>query len=78
MTFYTGEVFPAWRGNVLLGGLSGQALVRLSLNDGKVTAAERIDMQRRVRDVIQAPDGAVLLLTDGNNAELLRLTPARQ
>ncbi|ADJ29270.1 PQQ-dependent sugar dehydrogenase [Nitrosococcus watsonii] len=48
------------------------------LDDGKVTAVERIDMQRRIRDVIHAPDGAVLLLTDGDNADLLRLTPARQ
>lgn len=78
MAFYTGDVFSAWRGDVLLGGLSGQALTRLTLNDGKVTAVERIDMQRRIRDVIQAPDGAVLLLTDGDNADLLRLTPARQ
>lgn len=76
MAFYTGDVFSAWRGDVLLGGLSGQALTRLTLKDGKVTAEERIDMQRRIRDVIQAPDGAVLLLTDGDNADLLRLTPA--
>ena len=78
MAFYTGDVFSAWRGDMLLGGLSGQALIRLTLNDGKVTAVERIDMQQRIRDVIQAPDGAVLLLTDGDNADLLRLTPARK
>lgn len=76
MAFYTGNLFPAWRGGVLLGGLSGQALVHLTLTDNKVSAVERIDMQRRIRDVIQAPDGAVLLLTDGDDAELLRLTPA--
>jgi len=78
IAFYTGDVFSAWRGDVLLGGLSGQALTRLTLKDGKVTAEERIDMQRRIRDVIEAPDGAVLLLTDGDDAELLRLTPARR
>ena len=58
-----------------LGGLSGQAVTRLTLKNGKVTAEERIDMKRRIRDVIQAPDGAVLLLTDGDDGELLRLTP---
>lgn len=78
MAFYTGDVFSAWRGDLLLGGLSGEALTRLSLKDGKVTAEERIDMQRRIRDVREAPDGAVLLLTDGDNGYLLRLTPARQ
>jgi len=75
MAFYTGDLFSAWRGDVLLGGLSGQAVTRLTLKNGKVTAEERIDMKRRIRDVIQAPDGAVLLLTDGDDGELLRLTP---
>ena len=41
-----------------------------------MTAEERIGVQRRIRDVIQAPDGAVLLLSDGKEGELLRLTPA--
>lgn len=77
MAFYTGDVFPAWRGNVLLGGLSSEALIRLTLVDGKVTDVERIDMGRRIRDVIQAPDGSILLLSDGPSADLLRLTPAR-
>lgn len=78
MAFYTGNVFSDWRGNVLLGGLSSEALIRLTLSDGKVTGVERIDMQRRIRDVIQAPDGTILLLSDGDNADLLRLTPGRR
>jgi glucose/arabinose dehydrogenase len=73
--FYTGEMFPAWRGNVLIGGLSSNALIRLTIDGRKVTGEERIGMERRVRDVIQAPDGAVLVLTDGPQGELLRLTP---
>lgn len=76
LIFYTGDVFAGWRGNVLLGGLSSQALIRLTVEGGKVTGEERIDMQRRIRDVIQARDGAVLLLSDGDDGELLRLTPA--
>lgn len=78
MAFYTGDVFADWRGNLLLGGLSSEALIRLTLDGGKVTGEERIDMQRRIRDVIQAPDGAILLLSDGDDGELLRLTPAPQ
>lgn len=76
MTFYTGEVFPAWRGNLLIGGLSSQALVRLVLDGQRVTGEERIPMGARIRDVRQRPDGAVYLLTDQSNGEILRLTPA--
>ena len=76
LAFYTGDRFAQWRGNLLLGGLSSKALLRLSLDGNKVTNEERIAMGERIRDVIQAPDGAVLLLTDGDNGALLRLTPA--
>ena len=76
MTFYTGEVFPVWRGNLLIGGLSSQALVRLVLDGQRVTGEERIPMGARIRDVRQGPDGAVYLLTDQSNGEILRLTPA--
>jgi glucose/arabinose dehydrogenase len=76
MTFYTGEVFPAWRGNLLIGGLSSQALVRLVLDGQRVTGEECIPMDVRIRDVRQGPDGAVYLLTDQSNGEILRLTPA--
>jgi aldose sugar dehydrogenase len=73
--FYEGSLFP-WRGNLVVGGLSSKALIRLSLDSTKVTAEERIDMQRRIRDVVQARDGALLVITDDKNGELLRVTPA--
>ena len=73
--FYDGTLFP-WRGNLVLGGLSSRALIRLTLDGTRVIAEERIDMQRRIRDVLQAPDGALLAITDDKNGELLRLTPA--
>lgn len=75
-TFYTGTTFPAWRGSVLLGGLSSQALVRLQLDGERVAVEERIDMRRRIRDVVQAPDGALLLIVDDKAGGLLRLAPA--
>ena len=75
LVFYTSNRFPAWRGSVLAGGLSSQALIRLSMRGNKYTGEERIDMGKRIRDVAQAPDGAVMLLSDGPNGELLRLTP---
>ena len=76
LIFYTGSRFPDWRGNALVGGLSSEALIRLVLDGNRVKSEERIPMRRRIRDVAQAPDGAVLLLVDGKEGDLLRLTPA--
>jgi glucose/arabinose dehydrogenase len=76
MTFYTGEIFPKWKGNVLMGGLVAQGLIRLTLEGTKVSAEERIGLGRRIRDVIQAPDGSMLLLVDGVNGGLMSLNPA--
>ena len=57
-------------GQLVVGGLSSKALIRLTLDGAKVAAEERIDMQQRIRDVIQAPDGAVLVITDDQQGEL--------
>jgi glucose/arabinose dehydrogenase len=73
--FYDGSLFP-WKGSVVVGGLSSKALIRLTLDGSRVTGEERIDMQRRIRDVIQAPDGAILAITDEKSGALLRVTPA--
>jgi glucose/arabinose dehydrogenase len=75
MTFYTGEIFPDWRGNLLLGGLVAQALIRLSLDGQDVTNEERIELGARVRDVRQGPDGAVYVMTDEADGRILRLSP---
>jgi glucose/arabinose dehydrogenase len=76
MTFYDGDVFPAWRGNLLIGGLRSEALVRLSIEGQHVTEEERIPMDTRIRHVRQGPDGAVYLLTDQSDGAILRLSPA--
>lgn len=76
MIFYTGNLFPAWRGNLLLGALVAQSVVRLTLEGTRVTGEERLAMGARVRDVRQGPDGAVYALTDQSNGAILRLTPA--
>lgn len=73
--FYAGTLFP-WRGNVLIGGLSSKAIVRLTVDGTRITNEERIDMNMRVRDLVETSDGAVLLITDDKNGALLRLTPA--
>ena len=74
ITFYTADAIPAWKGNLLIGGLSEQAIVRLTLDGEKVVVEERIPMGARIRDVVQGPDGAVYALTDEGNGEILRLT----
>ena len=74
MTFYTGDAIPAWQGNLLIGGLSSEALVRLTLDGEAVKAEERIPMGARIRDVAEAPDGSVYLLTDEDDGKILRLT----
>lgn len=73
--FYTGNLFPQWRGSVLIGGLSSQAIIRLVLDDKKVALEERIDMKSRIRDVLPAPDGTILLLVDAKDGGLFRLSP---
>ena len=77
MIFYTGTLFPEWRGNVLIGSLTRQALVRLSVQGSQVVDEEIIPLGARIRDVEQGPDGAVYLLTDQQNGNVLRLRPLR-
>lgn len=76
MIVYTGEMFPDWRGSALLGGLSGEVLVRVALEGDRAHEAERWDMGQRIREVEQGPDGSVYLLEDergGSGGRLLRL-----
>lgn len=78
MTFYTGDLFPRWRGSLFTGALAGQMLVRLQLNGNTVTSEERVlqNLNERIRDVRQGPDGALWLLTDSSAGRILRITPA--
>jgi glucose/arabinose dehydrogenase len=75
MAFVTGNRYPAWRGNLMVGALRGQMLVRLQLDGRKVVRQERLltDLGERIRDVRQGPDGWLYLLTDSDNGKLLRL-----
>ena len=75
MTFYTADAIPGWKGNILIGGLSSEAIIRLTLDGDKVAEEEQLAMGSRIRDVRQAPDGAVHALTDEGNGKILRLTP---
>jgi len=77
-TFYRGSLFPWWRGSVLVGGLSSQSLVRLQLDGQRISMEERIFLGRRIRDVIEMPDGSLLAIVDAKAGELIRLRPTQR
>jgi aldose sugar dehydrogenase len=76
MAFYTGDLFPEWKGNLFVGAMAGRHLVRLVLDGERVVAEEQLLEERddRIREVRQGPDGALYVL--GTNS-LLRITPER-
>jgi glucose/arabinose dehydrogenase len=77
LMFYNGDMFPAWRGSLFIGGLGGEALIRVKVNGENVEKADHWPMDARIREVEQGPDGAVWLLEDGDKGRLLKLTPAK-
>ena len=78
MTFYMGDAFPGWKGNILIGSMGTGSLVRLVLDGGRIVTEERyrVDGGARVRDVRQGPDGFVYVATDADNGKIIRIRPA--
>ena len=75
LIIYDGVLFPEWRGNALIAGLSSRSLVRVKLDGDSAREVERYDMGRRMRGIVQGPDGAVWMLEDRRGGRLLKLTP---
>ncbi len=76
---YQGDMFPEWKGDLLVGALKYELLVRLDRDDaGKIVGEERMLVGEfgRIRDVKVAPDGSVWLLTDESNGSIIRLSRA--
>ena len=75
--FYTGNAFPAWKGSLFVGSLVPGGLVRLTLRNNRVTGEERFlgDLDERIRDVAQGPDGAIYVVTDSPSGKVLRIAP---
>jgi glucose/arabinose dehydrogenase len=79
LAVYYGDLFPDWKGNIFVGGLKGAQLARLVLRDGQVVAEETLlqDLDQRIRDVRQGPDGALWLLTDDpRDGQIVRVSPS--
>jgi glucose/arabinose dehydrogenase len=76
MLFYTGDLFPEWKGDLFVGAMAGQHLVRLVLKGERVVAEERLltERKQRVREVRQGPDGAIYILS---GPQLVRLSPRK-
>ena len=79
IAFYSGRLVPGWRDNLFVCALAGKHLVRLVLRGNRVVAEERLltELDARLRDVREGPDGALYVMTDGNEGRILRLTLTR-
>lgn len=77
LMIYSGSMFPQWKGDAFLGGLSGQALIRVHLDGTNATKGDQWDMGTRIREAEQGPDGAIWLIedgTEGGQGKLMKLT----
>jgi len=77
MAFVTSDLYPDWQGDLLVGALRGQHLAKLDLDGDSIVSEEKLltDLGARIRDVRQAPDGYLYVLTDSDNGRLIRLVP---
>jgi glucose/arabinose dehydrogenase len=77
MTFYTGDAFPEWKGDLFIGSLKFRYLKHLEMDGDKVVAQTNLleDLDHRIRDVVQGPDGNLYVLTDESDGKVLKIHP---
>ena len=76
MTFYDGDLFPNWKGDLFISGLVPGDVRRIILKDNEVVQEEILFNQfGRIRNVVTAPDGSLVLATDSSKGKLIRVTP---
>ncbi|HPH20888.1 MAG TPA: PQQ-dependent sugar dehydrogenase, partial [Haliscomenobacter sp.] len=75
LTFYSGDEFPTWKGNLFVTGLSKGSLWRVTLENETVKNVEELflDSRVRARKVLQSPMGKLYILTDETNGQLIRI-----
>ena len=73
LIIYYGDMFPKWQGNAFIGGLRSKSLLRIRIKGDQADEVERFDMDKRIREVEQGPDGAIWVLEDKEGGRLLRL-----
>jgi glucose/arabinose dehydrogenase len=75
--WYTGDRYPGWKGGLFVGSMGPRALVRLTVENGRVTKEERYlaELGDRIRDVQQGPDGLLYVVTDEDDGGILRVVP---
>lgn len=73
MVFYTGRMWPEWKGQLLIGAMKPTAVVRVTITGDKASEAARYPTDKRIRAIAEARDGALLVLEDGPGGRLLRL-----
>ncbi|MBM3617988.1 MAG: PQQ-dependent sugar dehydrogenase [Alphaproteobacteria bacterium] len=79
MVIYSGNIYPQWKGSLFVGALAGQALVRLTVDGTEIRGEERLleaELGERIRDVRQAPDGHLYILTDSDDGKIIRIARA--
>ena len=74
MVFYSGAMFPEWKHNAFIGGLTHRELVRLVFDGTEVIEEERLNLPARIRDVDEAPDGSIYVLTDQGDGNVWRIS----
>jgi glucose/arabinose dehydrogenase len=74
-TFYSGKLWPEWKGQAIVGGMKPTVLVRVAIDGDKAREVARYPMDKRIREVVEGPDGALWLLEDGKGGRLLELRP---
>ena len=78
MMFYEGDMFPDWKNNAFIGGLTSQEVVRLVFEGTDIKEEDRLPMPGRIRDVKMAPDGSIYALTDANDGKVLRISATKE